>query len=247
MAKGRLEENRLVVDLSDKEIEELELDAESGFDLVKAKKGIWILLECEPKKIVPTIGEAEKKIMWLLRKKGLKERVEGQFEKLLSESEQATLKKMLEEKKAEKFKLNEKYKKAIYRLPEKEKTIESKRNFALKEKTPDEYSLEVDGYMVAKTEFVAQQISSKLAEKIKNGEVRGTRAFSGEFYIIDSGLFGQKSKPILDFLKAKKNSTLEELNASLNLTPTLIKIVCAFLSEEGLILERRKEQYAYID
>src|SRR3989344_6123316 len=134
MAKGRLEENRLVVDLSDKEIEELELDAESGFDLVKAKKGIWILLECEPKKIVPTIGEAEKKIMWLLRKKGLKERVEGQFEKLLSESEQATLKKMLEEKKAEKFKLNEKYKKAIYRLPEKEKTIESKRNFELKEK-----------------------------------------------------------------------------------------------------------------
>ena len=45
----------------------------------------------------------------------------------------------------------------------------------------------------AKTEFAAQNLSLQLSEKIKNGEVRGTRAFSGEFFIIDSSLFDNKS------------------------------------------------------
>ncbi len=245
MTNGKLEENRLVLDLSDKEIEELELDTNKGFEIFKAKKGVWVLLECEPKKTAPAIDEAEQKIIGLLLKKELKSRVEGAFEKLLSESEQAALKKMLEENKVEKFKLNEKYRKAIYRLPEKQKP--ASKTFEPKEKKPDDYTLEDDGFMIAKTEFVAQQISSRLAEKIKNGEFRGTRAFSGEFYIIDSGLFEQKTKPVTDFLKIKKHATIEELNASLALPKTLIKIICAFLTEDGIILERRKEQYVYID
>ncbi|MBI2598027.1 MAG: hypothetical protein HYW50_02425, partial [Candidatus Diapherotrites archaeon] len=108
-------------------------------------------------------------------------------------------------------------------------------------------SLEADGFMVARTEFAAQKLSIELAEKIKNQEVKGTRGFSGEYFIIDSELYHQKSKTVLEFLKAKKSAALEELKSSLKLPPTLIKIICTFLSEDGLILERRKEQYQYIE
>ncbi len=152
---------------------------------------------------------------------------------------------MLSEKKIEKFRLNEKYKKSIYRVPEQPK--DPKKNFVQKEKTPDEYTLEDDGFVIAKTDFAAQQISSRIADKIKSGEIKGTRSFSGEFFIIDSGLLMQKTQPVLAFLKAKKNATIEDLKSALNIQPTLIKIVCAFLSEDGLILEKRKEQYSFID
>jgi len=121
------------------------------------------------------------------------------------------------------------------------------KKFVLTEKNLEEYSLDKDGFVIAKTEFAAARLSEKLGEKIKRGEVRGTRAFSGEFFIMDSSLFDQKSKVVLEFFKTKKNVTLSELKAALKMPSILIKIICTFLSEDGMILERRKEQYQFIE
>lgn len=252
MVLARVEGNKLIIDLGEKELKELELSAGTGFEVIKAKKGVWVLLEShrpdeqiikeEPKR-AEKINNAEQTIIGLLRKKNLQDRVEGKFESHLSPTEQITFKKMLEENKVERFKLNEKYKKSIYRIPE----VAIKKRFSLTEKNLEEYSLDKDGFVIAKTEFAAARLSEKLGEKIKKGEVRGTRAFSGEFFIIDSGLFNQKSKVVVEFFKTKKNVTLGELKSALKMPQTLIKIICTFLSEDGLILERRKEQYQFIE
>lgn len=250
MVFGNFEKNRLVLDFSEEEAKEFGLNPESGFELVKAKKGVWVLLEA-PKKEVPAkpiekkeIDEKEQKIIGLLRKKDYRERVEGQFEKLLSPSEQITLQKMLSNGTVEKFKSDPKYKMAVYRPKEQSG---GKKVFEQKEKQPEEYSIETDGYMIAKTEFAAQKLSSQLGERIKNGEIKGTRAFSGEFYIIDSSLYEEKTSAVLEFLKNQKTASITEINSALKMTPTLIKIICLFLSEEGILLERRKEQYQFIE
>ena len=252
MVLARIEGNKLVIDLSEKELKELELNAVSDFEVIKAKKGIWVLLESQKpdeqrikkeKKPVEKSNDIEQKIIELLRKKNLQNRVEGKFESLLSPTEQITFKKMLEENKVERFKLNEKYKKSVYRMPE----VAVKKSFVLTEKNMEDYSLDKDGFVIAKTEFAAARLSEKLGDRIKKGEVRGTRAFSGEFFIIDSSLFNEKSRVVLEIFKTKKNVTLLELKAALKMPATLIRIICTFLSEDGMILERRKEQYQFID
>ncbi|MBI2598026.1 MAG: hypothetical protein HYW50_02420, partial [Candidatus Diapherotrites archaeon] len=114
---GRIEGKKLIFELAGDEIREFELNPQNDFELVKAKKGIWVLLETEKeKKRIFVADETEQKIFRLLKKRDLKERVEGAFEKLLSPAEQIKLEKMLSDGIVEKFKLNEKYKKAIYRI-----------------------------------------------------------------------------------------------------------------------------------
>ena len=93
MVKATLEKNRLVLDLTESELKELEFSPNTDFEIVKARKGVWVLLEALQKS-KPKIDDSEQKIIDLLRKKDLKYRVEGEFEKLLSPSEQIMLKKL---------------------------------------------------------------------------------------------------------------------------------------------------------
>ncbi len=83
MALAQLDGKKLVLELTENEEQELELDPNAEFEIIKAKKGVWVLFE-STKKSPPKIDETEQKIIGLLKKRDLKEKVEGQFEKLLS-------------------------------------------------------------------------------------------------------------------------------------------------------------------
>jgi hypothetical protein len=93
----------------------------------------------------------------------------------------------------------------------------------------------------------AKRLSEELADRIKAGQIMGTKSFEGTFYIIDSTFYNEKSAKVLEKLREIKNSDLQALSKELSLTPTLVKIVCTFLGEEGQILEKRREIYQYID
>ena len=180
-----------------------------------------------------------------MKKKQLRDRVEGTFEKLLNENELKKFSEMLKQGKVEKFKLNEKYKKAVYQLPEKSKATVKK--FDNTEKPFDEFTLEKDGFLVVKNELRAKKLSDELSEQIREGKVRGTKSFDGMFYIIDSALFDSASQSVLAYLKTMKQAQLQELSNSLSLTKTLVKIACTLLAEEGQILEKRRETYRIIE
>ena len=217
-------------------------------EIMKVEEGVWVITqkaiqqpEKREEKIV--IDEVEQKIISYLRSKPFKERVEGNFERLLSKEELLRLRQMIKEGKVEKFRSDPKYKKAVYQA----KQIEPSRAFDNVEKGIEEFSLEKDGFIVVKNEQRAKRLSEELAPRIKAGEVMGTRSFEGTFYIIDSTFYNEKSPKVLERIKELKSANLETLCRDLSLTPTAAKIICTFLNEEGEILEKRKEFYQYIE
>ncbi len=246
-----VENKKITANLSDEELKDLELEEGTHFELIKAKKGVYILVEKEAekeveKKAAPLIDELELKIINYLKTKQPTDLVEGKFENLLSKEEQEKFKQMLADKKVEKFKSNPKYIKFIYRPTNKIQTPKQTA-FENKEKPLEEFTIEKDGFVVTKNPSEAQRIGQNLSEQIKNGAIRGTRSFNGYFYIINSRLLDQANEKILTQMKKNKESTAEDLAQQLNLTPTLIRIACTFLGEEGIILEKRKDNYQIIE
>ena len=190
--------------------------------------------------------ETEQKIIGLLRKTAPRDRMEGWFEKKLSDGENAKFAEMLKDGRVVKFKSSETFRKALYTLPKIQPGAEAKR-FENREKPIEEYTLEKDGFIVVKNEFRAKAMSEELQEKIKAGEIRGIRSFSGEFFIITSALLIPSQEKALAALKTAKSAELAALSEKTGFTPTLVRICMEFLKEEGQVIEKRKGIYQYIE
>jgi len=239
MVKAVKEGNTTYITFSDTEANSLGLNPANEYELAKAKEGIWILTEGKEK---PMIDDAEQKIMSHLKKLSLSERVEGNFEKKLTPDELKKFEEMLKQNKIEKFKLNKNYKKAVYQL-----AGQGQKKYENKEKPFAEYTLEKDGFVVVKNEQRAKALSNEFKGQIKEGKIKGTRAFTGEFYIIENELLESAEEKVLDELKKLKTSHLSNLNKNTKLTNTLIRIALEFLKEDGQVIEKKKDHYQYIE
>ncbi len=102
------------------EFNKLGLDPNGKYELVRAKEGVWVLLAEEvPEKAGNPL---DKKIFALLKKKGLKDRVEDKFEEFLNKEELKRFKELIREGNIVPFKLSPKYKKAVYKTVEEVET-----------------------------------------------------------------------------------------------------------------------------
>lgn len=247
MARFFLENKKLVADLTEQEIKDLEITEQSEFEIVKGKKGVYLLIEAEnSQRQTPADNSLEQKITGYLEKRHPKERVEGNFEKTLTKEELEKFRQMLALGKVEKTKTSPQYVKYIYSL-KKEKKQATKAQYENLEKKPEEYSLEKDGFVVTKNDAMAQKISQEMSERIKNGEIRGTRSFTGYFYIINSKLLQETMDKVIEAMKKTKTATLEEICSQTKKTQSLVRIACTFLDEEGVLLEKRKDYYQFIE
>jgi len=189
--------------------------------------------------------EIDSKILGLLKVKGLSERVEGNFEKLLNNEELERLKELVKEEKVIPFKLNESYKKAVYKLPElKKKESES---IEAKDKAIEEYSMENDGFLIVKNEERAKRISQDFAEKIKSNEIKGIKSFDGNYYIIENPLIEKYRNRLIKEAKEKKSISLNEISSNIGISKTLARILCEFLKEDGELIEKKRELFQYIE
>ncbi|VVC00729.1 Uncharacterised protein [uncultured archaeon] len=196
------------------------------------------------------IDEAEQKIIGMLRKLPPRDRMEGWFEKKLGEQENRKFAEMLSQGKVIRFKSSEVFRKALYtlpRVPQGQAQKSPEKNFANAERPFHEYTIDKDGFVVVKNEERARHLSDELREKIKGGEIKGTRAFTGEFFIIRTDLLETSEGKALEELKKAKEGTLQEISKSTGLTPTLCRIALEFLKEDGQLIEKRKENYQYIE
>ncbi len=92
------------------------LEPNCEYELVKVRKGIWVLVAKEKEKADENPLDAN--ILKMVRENSLKERVEGKFEQKLGKEELARFKEMLKEGRLIAFKLSPKYKKAVYKTRE---------------------------------------------------------------------------------------------------------------------------------
>lgn len=253
MPKTERKDKGIALVFSEKEANELGLREGTGMELYKAKQGIWVLASTENTKEQEMPAETEKqtpsleqlqidaKIFSLLESKNIADRVEGKFEAQLSQKEKERFRQLLKEQKIVLFKSSPKYIKFVYKkAPEKKK--ESEQENAL-EKPIEEYSLEKDGFLVARNEQRAKRISQDYETEIKEGKIKGLKSFDGNFYIIESSLLEKYRGQVLSTIKANKNLFLSQLAKNTRVSQTLSKIVCEFLKEDGEIIEKRKELY----
>ena len=245
MPKLVIQGKKLVGEFSDEEIKTLELPLDREFEIIKAKKGIWVLVESAPvPKLVPAVDELEQKLIGYLKKRLPTDLVEGKFEKTLSKEELEKFRQMLADGRVEKFKSNPKYIKFIYRA---KPVARTRAMFENTEKKPEEYSMENDGFVVFKNEAQANHAGPEFAERIRRGEARGIRSFNGFFYAIDTSLLESTCTKIIASMQKQKKATLAELSADTKIIPTLAKICCLFLTEEGIIFEKKAENYEFIE
>lgn len=235
--------------IATKDFEEAELDENKSYEMIKAKKGIWLLLEKEKPKENPL----DTKIFSLLKEKDLKDRVEEKFEKFLTKEELGRFKELLKQDKIVAFKLSPKYKKAVYKTKQEienntkpsNSKKESESNTA-KEKAPEEYTLEKDGFLVCKNQNQAKALSIQLKEKIEKGEIRGIKGFDGMFYITEDQLYKKYKAKVLSAIQDEKGTNSAKIGEKTEISKVLAKIICELLKDEGEIIEKRKDQFQAI-
>ncbi|MDD5148497.1 MAG: hypothetical protein PHH08_03460 [Candidatus ainarchaeum sp.] len=236
------------------QLKELGLNPESDFEIIKIRGGVFALAEKEPlpekeKKIEAkkpgndALG-MESKILAMLGEKRLSDRVEGRFEKLLSQKEADYFKEMLKEGKVFAFKLSDKYKKPVYKIAALKK--KDSETTALQNKPISEYCLEKDGLLVCTDRKKAEILSYELKDAIKDGRISGIKSFDGNYYIIETELLMKYRPVFLGIINANKTISFEELAEKAAVNTVLARIVCEFLKEDGEIIEKKKGQYTYV-
>lgn len=106
-------------------------------------------------------------------------------------------------------------------------------------------SLEKEGYLVLSTEEEANEISKKLENDIRIGNVIGTRGFDKKYYVVLSSFFVKESQKIIELLK-KGEATLQEICEKLNFEEPKAKALLALLLEKGDIIEKRKNVFQLV-
>ncbi|HIH21731.1 MAG TPA: hypothetical protein HA222_03695 [Candidatus Diapherotrites archaeon] len=219
--------------VSEKQLKELELEPEREYEIVKARKGLYVIIDrgLVEEQIVRKVDE---KILALLENSKIQDRVEERFEKFLNKIELLRFNEMLKEGIVEKFKASEKYKKAVYKLKEKESQSERERE-------------RQKGWFVAvKGEGKARELNGKYWRELKEGELKGLKDFDNTYYIFETGFLQECSERILKALQAKKTAGIEEITALTGLEREAVKGACAFLKENGELFEKKQGIYQYI-
>ncbi len=249
MAEIKKSGEKIFLELNEKEKQMLGA-GKSFFELNKVKN-VFVLTESEetkePEKETKVLDEEfqkeDEKIFELLSQKGknfLSMKVEGEFEKQLSEKELKRFNQLLKEGIVEKFKLNESYKKAIYQITKKGRE-KKEFNFNAEAKT-----IESNGFEVMANENQARNFCADFSAEIKEGQIRGIKGFDGYFYAVHSDVLEELKPKILSQLK-EKTVSIKELSEKTSLPMDLIKGTIEFLKEDGEVLEKRKGIYQRIE
>ena len=261
---AKVEKGKLV--LSDEEIALIEEGKE--FDLIPNQTGVYLLIDKDLEKgkegtqicieVPDRMRDAKEIVVGKIRKANLSDVVEGKFESSLSGAEAEALKELLKEGRVILFKLNESYKKGVYKINpdfggesggeekgKKAKKYESENPDAA-EKPFDKYYLKTDGIMVVKSQNLVRKISEEREKEIKEGNLRGLKSFDGNYYIIENELLERHLGKALEEFRKKESQGLGELAKNAGVSKMLAKVVCEFLKDEGEIIERRKGEYSFI-
>ncbi len=238
---ARIEEvdGKKMLVLSEHEYNKAGLDSSKELELEKAGQGTWVLKEKKIEK--EELGEAEARVIEMIANKSLSERVEGRFETGLKEEEQKALEKLVEQGQVIKFKLNPSYKKAVYKIAEKEEGGESGRKF-----TGTAAGLEEHGFMQLKNELLVKKLCQEIKEEIESGKVMGVKGFDGYYNIITSEVYEKYRPAVEKLLEEAGELRTEDISAFLGINRELARCVIEFLKEEGLAIEKKKDLFKLV-
>ncbi|MEK6902214.1 MAG: hypothetical protein AABX02_01340 [archaeon] len=195
-----------------------------------------------------TITPIHQKVLRLLKTHHTPDLIEGRFERLLSPEELDAFTALLAAGKIECFKTNPKFDKGIYREvnPNAKKASIQSNPIPIPEKVAEEYSLMHDGFMVLRSDGAAKAASFDLAERIKAGEIKGIKSFDGFYYIIENSLLQKHTPRLLGLLQKEKTMDISQVAAQNGIPIVLARIALEFAKEDGVVIEKKKNMFAYV-
>ncbi len=198
------------------------------------------------------ISPLHAKVLRLIQSHQTHELIEGRFEQLLSSEELKAFEELKGMGKVVVFKSNPRFDKGIYRIVQGTKSSSPSPTagtippVSITERPMDEYTLLGDGFQVLRTEGAAKAASFDLAERIRGGEVKGIKSFDGFYYLIENELLQKHMSRIIGFISSQKKADLSTLSTQLTIPLILARIVLEFAKEEGSIIEKQKNLFAYV-
>ncbi len=257
--------------LSPEQLKQAGLPAKGDLELSSLESNTWLLTLSPAQTDLLSSQSAplspmQQKVLRLLKTHRLPDLIEGRFERFLADEELKAFRELIERGKIIVIKSNPKFDKGIYREAMSEELraavqthasrgasfspspVEKKivTHTVVEEKPVEEYSLVNDGFMVLRSDGAAKAASFDLQERIRAGEVKGIKTFDGFYYIIENSLLEKFTLPVVNALKAKKREELAPLSLSLAIPPLLTRIVLEFAKEDGLVIEKQKNMFAYV-
>lgn len=109
------------------------------------------------------------------------------------------------------------------------------------------YLLSKSGFLFTKNESKAKELSDQFYIAFKEKKVRGLKDFDGTFYVFDESAYQKYVQLAAAYLREQKKVKVEELATAFSWSPDLTRGLCCFLKEDGLILEKNKGTYQFID
>ncbi len=258
MPSPRIPVRKLLEHISPEAQKALLFPSEGELELHLAKEGIWVLSLASASSALsasafpkPTqeISPLQQKVLRLMKTHQAPDLVEGRFEQFLSQEEQQALRELIAQGRVEKFKSSPKYTLGIYRETrgnENKKILSNTIAVPIVEKPLEEYHLEVDGFEIIRNDAAAKQRSMELVEKLKASEVKGMKSFDGFYYVIEQALLQRFLPSMMQFMQANKKMDLDAITSHLNVPRILVRIILEFAKEEGTIIEKRKDSFAYV-
>lgn len=99
------------------------------------------------------------------------------------------------------------------------------------------------GYIVLQNDGEAKEASNSLSAQIKEGKVKGVRAFDRRYYIASKEFYEFHRPAFLEKLE-KSTYTPEAIAKALSVDPEAAMVMLALMSSEGEALEKRKGVYS---
>jgi hypothetical protein len=247
MTKLLKAQNGFSLQVSGEELKELEMREGKDYEILKVRKGLYVLMDSHifEEEFIRKIDE---KILGLLENSKIQDRVEEKFEKFLSNIELQRFNELLKAGRVEKFRLSEKYKKAVYKLKEPTASSAKQAKEQAMQGTSRQFQAGKNSgfFLSVRTEQQAKELNEKYWKELKEGRMKGLKDFDNTYYLIDSELLEEKGSQVLEMLEKNKTQSLEEIAAKLGAGKELIRGVCAFLKESGEIMEKKKGNYTFI-
>lgn len=249
--------------LTPEQLQQMGFPPKGELELSKLETNTWMItLTSAQKDLHATetpLSPLHQKVLRLLKTHRLPDLIEGRFERFLSAEELKAFHELIQKGKIVVIKSNPKFDKGIYReamSPEQRTAVSTHSSPSVEKKTVthtmvvekavEEYSLLQDGFMILRSDGAAKAASFDLADRIRGGEIKGIKSFDGFYYIIETSLLEKFMSPLLSALKEKKKEELPALALSQAVPTILARIVLEFAKEDGMVIEKKKNLFAYV-
>jgi hypothetical protein len=101
------------------------------------------------------------------------------------------------------------------------------------------------GYMVLADEVQAKLQMQNIKEQIKDDEIRGVRGFDKRYYVAKKSFLKKYEEPIFSLLD-ENISNASKIASKLNLDSDAVTAFFVILSDEGLVFEKRRGEWAKV-